>query len=62
MALRELRSSGEEGRGLALAGVIIGYVVLGIVALLVVWVVVQLIWLSTLYGTVIGPRLTPRPS
>jgi len=62
MALRELRSSGEEGRGLALAGVIIGYVVLGVFALLVVWVVGQLIWLSTLSATVIGPLLTPRPS
>jgi len=62
MALRELRSSGEEGRGLALAGVIIGYVVLGIVALFVVSVVVQLIWLWALYGIVIGPHLIPRQS
>jgi peptidyl-prolyl cis-trans isomerase B (cyclophilin B) len=42
IALSQIRRTGEEGRGLAIAGLVIGYVFTGI------FIVVVVIWVATL--------------
>jgi hypothetical protein len=47
IALHQIKSSGEQGHGLALAGLIVGYVVFGITLILVVvWIVALLGFLA----------------
>ena len=51
IALNQIKASGESGRGLALAGLIIGYVGTAVVALMVIgWI----IWVASLTGAQIG--------
>jgi hypothetical protein len=51
IALNQIKASGEGGRGLALAGLIIGYVGTAVVALIVIgWI----IWVASLTGAQIG--------
>lgn len=47
VALRQIRDTGQEGRGLALAGIIIGWAVTGLVLLLIVIGVVALVVASS---------------
>ncbi|MFS0867628.1 DUF4190 domain-containing protein [Microbacterium sp. 179-B 1A2 NHS] len=48
MSLKQLRTSGEKGRGMALAGTIIGYVSLGLVVL---GVILFFTWFALVAGT-----------
>jgi len=47
VALNQIKKSGEQGRGLALAGIIIGFVALGVTILIIILNVVLLSALST---------------
>jgi hypothetical protein len=49
IALRQLRTNGENGRGLALTGVILGWVGVGLTLLGVIFFV---IWFVVLFGTI----------
>ncbi|MFT4029537.1 MAG: DUF4190 domain-containing protein [Protaetiibacter sp.] len=51
IAMSQIRTRGEAGRGLALGGLITGYVLGGIFLLLILAYIGLLIWLSTSYGT-----------
>ena len=46
VALNQIKKTGEQGRGLALAGIIIGFVAVGITVLIIVLQVVALAALS----------------
>jgi hypothetical protein len=50
-ARAEIRSSGEEGDGLALAGLIVGWVAVGLSVLMVLFFVVYLGIIATMVGT-----------
>ncbi|WP_395640599.1 DUF4190 domain-containing protein [Pseudolysinimonas sp.] len=50
IALNQIKRTGEGGRGLALAGLIIGYVFTGIGLLIVIGYIVFFAWLATTYG------------
>jgi peptidyl-prolyl cis-trans isomerase B (cyclophilin B) len=45
VALNQIKTSGEQGRGLALAGIIIGFVSIGIVLL---WIIISVAVLASL--------------
>lgn len=47
VALNQIKKSGEQGRGLALAGIWIGFVAVGITVLIIILQVVALAALST---------------
>jgi peptidyl-prolyl cis-trans isomerase B (cyclophilin B) len=47
VALNQIKKTGEDGRGLALAGIIIGFVAVGITVLVIILQVVALAALST---------------
>jgi peptidyl-prolyl cis-trans isomerase B (cyclophilin B) len=47
VALNQIKTSGEQGRGLALAGIIIGFVAVGITILIIILNVVLFSALST---------------
>ncbi|MBV1849869.1 DUF4190 domain-containing protein [Catellatospora tritici] len=46
VARRRIRASGEEGDGMALAGVIIGWIVTGLSLLLLIGIVIFFVWLA----------------
>lgn len=51
IALAQLRRSGEQGHGLALAGTILGWVFTGLIALLVIaWVLFFVVFLGIFAG------------
>jgi hypothetical protein len=50
-ARTEIRSTGEDGDGLALAGVILGWVSIGIFALVVLFFVGYLVFMGLLFGS-----------
>lgn len=52
VALNQIKKSGEDGRGLALAGIIIGFVAIGITILIVILQVVALATLGVAVETV----------
>ena len=56
VALNQIKTSGEQGRGLALAGIIIGFVAVGITILIIILNVVLFSALSTtaVVGTNMG--------
>jgi len=52
LAIGQIRRSREGGRGMAVAGVILGWVQLGVVALvIIVWAVIALIAIGTFAGS-----------
>ena len=50
IALAQIKRTGEGGRGLALAGLIIGYVITGFFVLYIIGVIIFAIWASTSAG------------
>ena len=48
IALAQIKRTGEGGRGLAIAGLIIGYVFTGIVVLYLIGVIIFAIWAATM--------------
>ena len=51
VALSQIKKSGENGRGLALAGIIIGFVAVGITVLIII---LQLVAVAALTGAAAG--------
>ena len=51
IALGQIKRTGEGGRGLALAGLIIGYVQTGIWLLIIIGYIIFFAWLATAYGS-----------
>jgi hypothetical protein len=52
VARKQIRQTGEEGDGLALAGLIIGYIFTGLIVLVCAfYVVFFIIWAGLLFGT-----------
>jgi large-conductance mechanosensitive channel len=47
IALSQIRRTGEEGKGLAVAGLVIGYVVTGLILLYIVFMVILFAWIKT---------------
>jgi hypothetical protein len=50
IALHQIRQTGEGGHGLALAGVIVGYALLGVVIILIVIYVIFIVFLIGVAG------------
>ena len=50
IALAQIKRTGEGGRGLAIAGLIIGYVITGFFVLYIIGVIIFAIWASTSAG------------
>lgn len=50
IALSQIRRTGEGGRGLALAGLILGYVFTAIFVLYIIGVIIFVAWMSTMGG------------
>jgi large-conductance mechanosensitive channel len=46
IALSQIRRTGEEGKGLAVAGLVIGYVVTGLIVLYIVFMVILFAWIK----------------
>ena len=46
IALSQIRRSGEEGRGLAMAGLVIGYVSVGLILLVLLFGLVMAVWVT----------------
>lgn len=54
LALAQIRRTGEAGRELALAGLIIGYVLTGISALAAIVSIVFMFWWFSFFGTMLA--------
>jgi peptidyl-prolyl cis-trans isomerase B (cyclophilin B) len=47
IALSQIKRSGEDGRGLAIAGLVVGYVFTGLYVLLIVFWIAMVAWFAT---------------
>jgi hypothetical protein len=57
VALTQIKKSGESGRGLALAGTIVGYVTIALWVLTSIGFVLAASYLGRMYGMDMGPRM-----
>lgn len=57
VALTQIKRSGESGRGLALAGTVVGYVTLGFWVLGSIGFLIAGAYLRGMYGMDMGPRM-----
>ena len=57
VALTQIKKSGESGRGLALAGTIVGYVTIGFWALTSIGFLIAGAYLKNMYGMEMGNRM-----
>lgn len=62
LALKDLERTGEEGRGLALAGLWIGIVLTAIIVLFIIIWVGMFIWMMSLFGTIATTVSTTVPN
>jgi hypothetical protein len=51
IALSQIKRTGEGGRGLAVAGLIIGYVFTGIFVLYIIGIIIFAVWMTTMGAT-----------
>ena len=58
LALAQIRRTGEPGRELALAGLIVGYVLTGITVLVVVLMIVFTVWYVTFFAALFSAVAT----
>lgn len=58
IALGQIARTGEQGRGLALGGVIGGYVVIGLYVLLGIATVLLALWGLAVFGTIVESSVT----
>lgn len=59
IALRQIAQTGEQGRGLALAGVILGYVICGAAVLGVIITIGLMIWMLGMFGSLVQSGSIP---